>query len=126
MSNFCNKLRVLRKERKLTQKELSDLLGLSINSYSQYELGNTEPKYDNLIKLADFFCVSIDYLVGNSTITENPNTIKKISSEELTAEEIKMIKKIRLLGPYEQTYIKAQIDALSDTQKSKQKEKSNL
>ena len=34
-----------------------------------------------------------------------------------------MFKKIRLLGPYEQTYIKAQIDALSDTIKSKQKDK---
>lgn len=124
MSDFCNKLRLLRKERNLTQKQLSDLLGLSINSYSQYELGNTEPKYDNLIKLADFFCVSVDYLVGNSKIKENSNaTTKKISSGDLSAEEIEMIKKIRLLGPYEQTYIKAQIDALSDTQKSKQKEK---
>ena len=93
MSDFCNKLRILRKERNLTQKELSDLLGLSINSYSQYELGNTEPKYDNLIKLADFFCVSIDYLVGNSKTKENSNSInKKIPSEEISPEEIEMIK----------------------------------
>lgn len=54
----------LRKKRKLTQKELADKLGIARTTYSGYENGNREPDFDTVQKLADFFGVSIDYLVG--------------------------------------------------------------
>lgn len=58
------KLKELRKEHKLTQEQISILLNVKQNTYSQYENGVREPDIDNLIKLADIFKVSIDYLVG--------------------------------------------------------------
>ncbi|MBQ9734679.1 MAG: helix-turn-helix transcriptional regulator [Clostridia bacterium] len=61
------KLKELRKERGLTNQQMADFLGVSKGSYNYYELGKTEPSIDTLKKLADFFCVSIDYLVGSST-----------------------------------------------------------
>lgn len=114
----------LRKERNLTTRQIAELLKVSKSTYNNWEIGVSQPDINNLIKLSDYFCVSIDYIVGNSKINEKHTPVaKKISSEELRPEEIEMIKKIRLLGPYEQIYIRAQIDALSDTAKSKQKEK---
>ena len=114
----------LKKERKirnLTQQQLAELLNVSHDTISLWELGKSLPDLDSLMNLAKIFELSIDDLIGRNDFTSYAK--KKISSEDFTPEEIAMIQKIRLLGPYEQTYIKAQIDALSDTQKSKQKEK---
>ena len=59
-----NKIKELRVNNKKTQIELSKLLGISQSSYQSYETGFTEPKIENLIKLADYYNVSLDYLVG--------------------------------------------------------------
>ncbi|MEG9430328.1 MAG: helix-turn-helix transcriptional regulator [Christensenellaceae bacterium] len=116
------RLKELRIEKGYTQKNIADKLSRTITCISDWERGRTEPDISDLKKLSQILNTSVDYLIENSNdfdkIIEN-----KISSDNFTSEEIKMIKKIRLLGPYEQTYIKAQIDALSDTAKSKQKEK---
>lgn len=81
MKYFAENLRNLRKERKLTQKDMADKLNISVNSFSQYELGNTEPNILNLIKLADFFCVTVDYLIG-APVKANANTGEILDSEE--------------------------------------------
>ncbi len=60
----------LRKQQKITQDTLAKELGISRQAYSNYELGNREPDFDTLKKLANYFNVSIDYLVGNS---DTPN-----------------------------------------------------
>lgn len=54
----------LRKENNLTQKELAEKLYLTQNGYSSYENGRTEPNIETLCKIADFYNVSLDYLVG--------------------------------------------------------------
>jgi len=58
------RIKELRLENKKTQIELSKLLGISQSSYQSYETGFTEPKIENLIKLANYYNVSLDYLVG--------------------------------------------------------------
>ena len=63
---FAERLRELRKDKNLTQKELAKLLPLSKNSICEYEKGRSEPNIETLIKLADIFDCSIDYLVGRS------------------------------------------------------------
>ena len=63
---FGERLKLLRKERKVQQKELAELLGLSIRGYQFYESEVNEPSIKMLIILADFYHVSIDYLVGRS------------------------------------------------------------
>lgn len=57
-------IKELRKSNNKTQIDIANMLGMSQNTYSKYELGLTEPNITNLIKLADYYNVSIDYLVG--------------------------------------------------------------
>lgn len=54
----------LRKANKLTQQELANKLFLTQNGYASYEIGRTEPNIETLCKLADFYNVTLDYLVG--------------------------------------------------------------
>ena len=69
MSTLSIRLIELRKEKGLTQKNLADFLGIAPVSWQRFEYGSSKPKLDNIIALADFFDVSIDYLVGR---TDNP------------------------------------------------------
>ena len=63
------RLKKLRKDRKLTQQRLAIELNMNQNSISRYESGVREADYETLIKLADYFNVSIDYLLER---TDNP------------------------------------------------------
>lgn len=64
MVNMGEKLRSLRIEKNLTQKQVADRIGLAISAVSSYESGSRYPTYDTLIKLARMFHVSTDYLFG--------------------------------------------------------------
>lgn len=66
---FGKKLRELREHKGLSQEELGKVLNKTKNNISQYETGKREPDLDTLNKIADFFNVSVDYLLGR---TENP------------------------------------------------------
>jgi transcriptional regulator with XRE-family HTH domain len=57
----------LRKSSGATQKEIADFLGISRQAYANYESGNREPDNNTLIKLASYFNISVDYLLGNET-----------------------------------------------------------
>jgi len=67
------RLRELRKERGISQLKLAMDLELNQNSISRYETGEREADYATLIRLADCFRVSIDYLPGR---TDNPKINK--------------------------------------------------
>lgn len=58
------KLKQLRKDKGLSQKEVASIIGVTISAYSNYEQGIREPSYDILIKLAKFYDVTTDYLLG--------------------------------------------------------------
>lgn len=60
------RLKELRKENKKTQEELATLLNTTRVSYGRYELETSEPTIDTLCKLADYYGVSLDYLVGRN------------------------------------------------------------
>lgn len=59
-------IRSLRIDNGYTQKQIGDYLGISQNTYSQYEIGVLNYPIDALIKLADFYNVSVDYLLGRT------------------------------------------------------------
>ena len=61
---FCDILRTLRKENNYTAKQLSSLIGYSVNIIYDWEKGRCEPPFNVLIKLSNIFGVSIDYLLG--------------------------------------------------------------
>ncbi|HDR8183708.1 TPA: helix-turn-helix transcriptional regulator [Bacillus thuringiensis] len=67
---FGIRLHTLRKERKLRQEDMAKQLGIARTTYAMYEQGNREPDYNTLIKLATFFEVSIDYLLGTTEIKQ--------------------------------------------------------
>ena len=61
-------IRNLREDRDLKQKDLANVLHVSQNTYSQYETGVIELTAEKLILLADFYHVSVDYLLGRTNI----------------------------------------------------------
>lgn len=65
------RLKDLREDRDLKQSDVAKILNISQVSYGRYELGISEPTIESLIKLADFYNVSLDYLVGRSKTKEN-------------------------------------------------------
>ena len=61
---FPQRLQTLREKQRLSRRTLAELRGLSKNMISLYERGEKAPSVDALIKLADYFGVSIDFLLG--------------------------------------------------------------
>lgn len=68
MKVFAERLTELRKQYKYTQRQMADILGISQPSYIRYENDTFEPTHENLVKLADAFDVSVDYLLGRSDV----------------------------------------------------------
>jgi HTH-type transcriptional regulator, competence development regulator len=80
-----NKLIELRKAKKLRQEDIAKILGIARTTYAMYEQGNREPDFDTLNKLADYFEVTIDYLLGRK---------EKVKTKEDSLEEVnKLVKK---------------------------------
>lgn len=64
IDTFPKRLQKLRERRRISRRVLSELCGLSKNMIAIYERGERKPRIDDAIQLADFFEVSLDYLVG--------------------------------------------------------------
>ena len=69
MSDLGKNLRKLRKERGITQEKLAAVLHYGYTAITNYESGRNEPCLDDLIRIADYFDVSLDTLLGR----ERPN-----------------------------------------------------
>lgn len=71
--NFPERIIELKKTRSLLQKDIANAAGITTRNYQRYEKGEQQPTLPVLLKLADFFNVSLDYLVGRS---DNPEINK--------------------------------------------------
>lgn len=89
MVTFGDRLKLLRKNRKVTQIRLSTHLGISQEAVSAYERNESMPNTDILIELSKFFDVTVDYLLGLD------NVKKRISERELNEFEISLITNYR-------------------------------
>lgn len=65
MKNFKDILKELRISEGLTQNDMASFLQVADTTYASYEQGHSEPNIETIIKLARFFKVSTDYLLGN-------------------------------------------------------------
>ena len=99
-----NKLKRLRENKNLLQKELANIIGISLSSISMYERGERQPDNETLKKFSKFFNVSIDYLLDNEIKDETSiddemkeiDTLKKLlikngfmsKNEDLTEKEL--------------------------------------
>lgn len=66
MKIFQQRLIEQRKLNNKTQRQVADYLQITQPSYIRYENGSAEPSLENLLKLADYFDVSVDYLLGRT------------------------------------------------------------
>ncbi|GIN71284.1 hypothetical protein J14TS2_17590 [Bacillus sp. J14TS2] len=87
------RLSSLRKNKNKTQQEMADYLGITRPAYTAYERGNRQPDYETLQKIADFFDVSTDYLLGR---TDNSKTITVAGQDiSLSPEELKLFEELK-------------------------------
>ncbi|MBB6635108.1 helix-turn-helix domain-containing protein [Cohnella thailandensis] len=89
--NIGNRIAELRDARALTQEQLATTLGISRAALSHYEKNRRQPDFDTLIKLADEFNVSVDYLLGRTKrpeITLDPVVRQFVDDLELSEQEI--------------------------------------
>lgn len=66
--NFSKKLKDLRLIHMLVPQNLADFLGISVRAYRYYESGEREPNLSTLMRLADFYGISVDTLIGHETL----------------------------------------------------------
>lgn len=92
---LADNLRLLRKNFKLTQQEVADILGVDRSTYTFYESGKSTPSKENIVKLCDIFNVTVGYLFGvekncpelkvadkSDRVNENFEGISEISRNE--------------------------------------------
>lgn len=72
-------LRYLRETRKLTKKQAADGIGISERAYIAYEYGERDVSTEVLSKIADFYNVTTDYLLGRDTVTQS--TVDELANE---------------------------------------------
>ncbi len=95
--NFAKLLKMLRLEKELSQAQIAEVLGITQDSISLWENGKRFPDTQYVIKLADFFGVSTDYLLGRSDDFGNVNV--QINAPALADDEAELIALYRSLLP---------------------------
>lgn len=97
-SEFCKRLKKLRTEKELTQKDISDFLGLaSYTTISKWEKGVNDPPIELCVRLAEFFKVSLNYLVGESDQRQEDFGFEKIPVTIFTQEDVDLVRRVRAL-----------------------------
>ena len=87
-------LKKLRQEYGISQQKLADIILVSQQSVNKYENKDIEPDIDTLIKIADFFGISLDYLVGRTEIREMADRDRM---SDLFSDEAKVVREYRKL-----------------------------
>ena len=103
-----NRLKTCRKECKLTQQQVADLLNIDRSAYAYYELGVSSPSVENLFKLAVIFKVEAEWLMGMSTGKSNLRSpegdlsllkaVREKNITELTKDERQIVALYRLVN----------------------------
>lgn len=75
------RLRELRKQKGITMKQLGEIVGVGESTISQYENGKRQPDYDTINQFADYFGVSVDYLLGR-TDEKSPSLDEQLEGVE--------------------------------------------
>lgn len=89
-------LRILRLEKKLTQEQLGKMIGVSQQNINSYENHDVVPELTNLMKLAEYFEVSVDFLIGYTTIRHK---YEELTSCDLNNEELKFVNVFKKISP---------------------------
>ncbi|MDE6294114.1 MAG: helix-turn-helix domain-containing protein [Clostridiales bacterium] len=96
--NFAERLKAIRLDRDMTQKDVYTRLRISPNGYASYEQGRTEPGIETIIQLCKIFEISTDYLLGSETEFGEKNH-QTTRQEHYTQDEQQLIETYRTLSP---------------------------
>lgn len=99
-----NKLKELREQTGLSQKEIAQRIGIEYQNYNKYELGINEPSIDTLKLIADYYGVSLDYLCDHTT--------KAFDFGYLNEQQINLINKIKALDNTDLIQVNGYVDAI--------------
>ena len=112
-----NRLKLLRDEKGLTQEDLAKIIDVSPSAIGMYERDEREPNDDLTLKLADYFGVSTDYILGKSDIQNSTNTNNTYEEKEL----LKYYQKLNNLGKQTAiTYVEGLTEVPKFTEKRKE------
>ena len=103
------RLKELRHEKQLTQKQLAEKLGVSQQVVGYYENGINQPAPDMLIQIANFFECSIDYLLGRSD--DFGNVTVQTNGAQLSADEQKLLDLFNTLSPTHKAQVLGYVQA---------------
>ncbi len=92
MDMFANRLKALRKERERRQEDMAKLLNIQRSTYGEYERGKIMPPIDKIKVLADYFGVSVDWLMGNTNF--------KTHSERNESDPLDISKQMKIMLEY--------------------------
>ena len=86
-----NRIRALREDRDLRQVDVAAATGIDQKTLSNYETGKTRPDSDALTALADFFSVSVDYLIGRVDVDtmSRQDIVREVSAIQRSLERLK-------------------------------------
>lgn len=108
--NYLAKLKDLRKEKAIAQKDVANALNITQKAYSFYERGEREPNLKMLVDLSNFFNVTIDYLLGQ----------EKEKLYSINDEEYRILKKYKKLNDNHKGKIEERIDILLENQQEEE------
>jgi transcriptional regulator with XRE-family HTH domain len=109
--DFSTRLYELREATDMKQSELAEKLNLKPSAISKYEKNLTQPSLSTVIKIADIFKVSVDYLLGISSV-KNPYT-----QEKFTPKEAEIITRYRKLTAENKIRMDERMSAMLDSQR---------
>ena len=88
-------LKKLRKEYGISQQRLADAIGISQPSINKYENHNIEPEIEILIRLADYFNTSVDYIIGHTDIRRRIEHMEEFALNKAEAELVTRFRSLR-------------------------------
>ncbi len=97
-----NNLRLLRQEKSLTIAKAAESLGIPFETYRSYEIGRNQADYETLIKIAEYYKVSIDYVIGRTGFTaeERAAGARETIKKSITPIEDDMLYVFRQIGKH--------------------------
>ena len=108
------RLKDLREDKDLRQKDIADIINTSANYYGDYENGKRPLPFDRVVILADFYNVSLDYIAGRT------NDKRGLNKSDLPQSEVNLLKKFRSLSADRQSRILERIDVFAEEQEEEQ------
>lgn len=102
------RLKDLREDKDLRQKDIADIINTSANYYGDYEKGKRQIPFDRVIELANFYNVSLDYIAGRT------NDKKGFNKSDLPSSEVSLLKDFRNLSERQKGIIIGRIEAFKE------------